>query len=214
MSFRRHIMNTPRSAKREALRRLSKTISSIPDGAGDGARDAALNQLQTSHWLIMSDTAGTPAAKPDEVQAWIGRGPEKVLRDAREFLTREADLAVDTGGYGALAFADRAMIEITRCLAKSDVEDVHVELMQAAEFLHNDLKRILNTHEVASPDTLVIPLRELCGLDGQPDARGKEAGDVDAAIEVSKCLKEGLRLEAEARELERSAGNEDMVEPA
>ncbi|MFG6572013.1 hypothetical protein ACGYLO_10450 [Sulfitobacter sp. 1A13353] len=213
MSFRRHIMNTARNAKRDALRRIMKTMSSIPDGAADGARDAALHQLDTSHWLIMSDTAGTPAAKPDMVRAWVDRGPERVLKDARDFLIRESDMALGQGDFGAKVFAERALVQISKCLNKSDVEDVHVELNQAAEFLHEDIKRILSTHDVASADTIVIPLRELCGLDGQPDARGKDAGDPDAATLVAQTITEGLRLEAEVRELARIAEVEDLPEP-
>ena len=89
-----------------------------------------------------------------------------------------------------------------------------MELLQAAELLHADLKRILSTHEVASADTIVIPLRELCGLDGQPDARGKHAGDTEAAIEVAHCMAEGLHLEAEARELARTSEMEEVPGPS
>ncbi len=213
MSFRRHIMNTPRNAKRETLRRLAKTIGSIPDGAADGARDAALHQLESSHWHVMSDTAGTPAAKPGAVDTWIKRGPERVLRDARDFLVREADMAIAKTDFTSKVFAERALVQISKCLNRSDVEDVHVELLQAAEFMHEDLKRILSTNDVASAETIVIPLRELCGLDGQPDARGPAAGDVDAATLVAQSIAAGLRLEAEARELARSAEVEELPGP-
>ncbi|HDZ53395.1 hypothetical protein LCGC14_0043380 [marine sediment metagenome] len=214
MSFRRHIMSSMRNAKRNALHKIVKTITSISDGAADGARDAALNQLATSHWMIMSDTAGTPAAEPDVVRAWSNRGPERVLRDARDFLIREADMAIEKTDYNAKVFAERAIFQISRCLSKTNIEDVHVELLQAAELLHEDLKRILSTHEVASADTIVIPVREICGLDGQPDARGKDAGDTEAAIEVAHCMAEGLRLEAEARELARISEMEEISGPS
>jgi len=206
-------MSSTRNAKRDALHRMMKTVNSIPDGAADGARDAALNQLGTSHWLIMSDTAGTPAASSEMVTTWIKRGPERVLRDARDFLTRESDMALEKCDFTAKVFAERALVQISKCLNKSDVGDVHVELLQAAEFMHEDLKRILGTHEIASADTIVIPLRELCGLDGQPDARGSAAGDVDAAILVAQSIAEGLRLEAEARELARTAEVEELPSP-
>ena len=158
MSFRRHLLSTIRNSKRVYLRDVAKIIGLIPDGAADIQKRGALDLLEMTHWAIMSDTAGTPPADPDQVERWV-------LEKMDMLSTRRGN--------------------------------IHEELLQTAEVIRRTLPRKIGSSDVASADIIVIPMREILGLDGNPDAKGPAAGDTEVARTVCKSIAAALKLERE-----------------
>ncbi len=196
-SFRRHLMNSQRDAKRRAMRELEEIIIGLPDKPGNHRRNIALDHLAKTKMLVMSDTVGAPAALPEQVETWVARGPAQVLKTARAFLLREADIIVNRTG-GPSSFQRHALRQIAHRLCQDGPIDVHFELQSAAKHVRMDMMADLNTGKISSGYLIETLLREVCGLDGVPDARGKISGDQTAAIKMAKSIAEGLRLEHEA----------------
>lgn len=195
MSFRRHLLSTIRNSKRVYLRDVAKIIGLIPDGAADIQKRGALDLLEMTHWVIMSDTTGTPPADPDQVERWALGDPERLLRDAREFLTREGDLAASGGEDAQKAFAEMVLEKMDMLSTRRG--NIHEELLQTAEVIRRTLPRKIGSSDVASADIIVIPMREILGLDGNPDAKGPAAGDTEVARTVCKSIAAALKLERE-----------------
>lgn len=196
-SFGRHLDNTERDAKRRAMRELEEIIIGLPDKPGNHRRNIALDHLAKTKMKVMSDTAGTPAAHPDQIKKWIATGHERVLRNARAFLRREVDLIVEKRVGAPLSFERLALLHITKRLTREGPIDVHSELHSAAQDVRMDMMSDLGTSKISKPYLIEMLLREVCGLDGIPETRGAEAGDETAAIDMAHCLLEGINLEQE-----------------
>lgn len=124
-----------------------------------------------------------------------------MLKDAREFLVREADLVIEHGPLGEQAFSEAVLERLSQALTDATEETVHAALDTAAEGVQSDLKERLGSNDVAPPDVIVMPMRELCGLDGHPEARGREAGSLRSALEVARAFASALKLERQAPEV-------------
>ena len=193
MGFRRHLMSTVRNARRDHLKKLERIASNIGESEA-GARDALLSEIDSGWWLQMSDTAGTPPAKGADVMSWANGDPEKILKDARAFLYREADLVVDRSHNAAReTFAEECLSGMKTVGMASD------ETAECLHYLSLNVENALQTHEyyAASAEHIETVLRELCGLDGDVRARGPEAGNPDAARGV--CRRLAVALDAERK---------------